>query len=414
MSNAPSARRGRTSITSAILVSVTGLLLCSGLAVHHLGGRQWDRMSTQAEQQLAAWENQDFSRSVAWGESVAGNSFVFLDRAASRASELGGADFNNGGEDRLLVDILLGKERNPETVQATLARWAPVVAEVQAGARCNEARPLTEVRKGFSARIMNLLTLRRAVNAASATARTQALEGEGVQAVQLGLDVLSVSGDLFRSPTLIEHMIGAALCTIVTTQVFTDEVLATLDGEALDLLAAGLARIDERLPVAMALEGEVLLCAQGFANVEATLTQVLQLPQWSAWRYGFSSRWMAAEGWLAYQDYATALDQSAHLPWPQRQAAMADALERALATRNPVLDVMVPNLGGAERTLRTLATELRLLRLAVDQRNGTGTLDLPDPFGAGNLHQVVDVNGTYLRSEGTRADKRIERFVARG
>lgn len=93
---------------------------------------------------------------------------------------------------------------------------------------------------------------------------------------------------------------------------------------------------------------------------------------------------------------------------------MADALERALATRNPVLDVMVPNLGGAERTMRTLATELRLLRLAVDQRNGPGTLDLSDPFGTGSLHQVVDVNGTYLRSEGTRADKRIERFVARG
>lgn len=407
MSKPASAKTVHIGITAAILGAVSLLLVGSGVVVRHEADVRWHAMAVAAEADRVAWEQQDFSRSPLWGEATAGNAFESYGRMAALAGS-----FDRDDTQRRLAALATGRAELDEAGRALLQQWEPVVAEIRAGARCGEARPLTRVQDGFSARVTNLLWVRAAVNAAGAMVRLHAAEDRPLEAVQLALDTATVGADLLRSPLLIEQMIGAAMLAIPMKETLCEDVLAQLDESSLELLAAGLERLDAYVPSVLPLQ-ESMLLAHGLLGSQANLFESAGVPTLASWRYGFSDRWMFAEAWRVVRDHERAHFQSSHQPWTAREQTLRSSVDALALVPNPALAVMVPNLTSAEQSMRMAVVELRLLRLAVDVHLGNRGLELVDPLGNGPIQRVEDPMGVRFASTGQAGGKPLWRYAGK-
>lgn len=385
------------------------LLIAGGIHVQQRAASRWQDMQAWAKTAEQTWAAHDGSRQPLWGEGQAGSAFAAYDEVA---------DALNGSFTAEDQRLLRQMRTHPETLaaeqaDALLARWRPFVAAMRIGAhRLDARRPMTWS-QGWSMHVHNLLALRELVNVSVIEASRMRAAGELRQATELLLDAATFGADLVRSPLLIDQMIGQALVTIAISEAFGDDDLRALDDDAAKLLAEGLRRLDDQLPLCPDLQSEALCLANQALHHWQTMTVdgAGQLPM-VAWNYGFSARWAVADAVLLAAGAFARLAAGSQRPWSERQEQHRSELDALLATNNPVLQVVVPNLLSAERCAREVVTRVRLLRLAVHQRLGGELPALADPLGEGLLRTVPAQGEVVFRSAGERSGKAIERRVA--
>lgn len=102
----------------------------------------------------------------------------------------------------------------------------------------------------------------------------------------------------------------------------------------------------------------------------------------AAWRYGFSSRLMIAEGFLEWDRILSRFAQAATLPWPSVLEACNRLKEEATRSGNDLVRMSFVGDPRLIRARRDCHARLRLLRAAIYWQLHGETLDLEDPFGS--------------------------------
>lgn len=332
-------------------------------------------------------------RPAIWGDTAAGSAFEHYERAAKLAEPF---------DDRDDVRPLLELDDPAIACERSRDAWLPIVDALRAGARCADHRfPRADRRFGCA----NLLTYRRAANLTLLEARARRAEGRNVDAAHLTLDVMAMGAACVQDGVLINQMVGAALVSIAV-DAWPDDALRAAGVEALQALRDGLARVDARLPATLDLDAELREMADA-------LLAVPDQEDWcgvGSWRYGFSTRWMVADAFLAMADGAERMRSCRGAPWPTRQAAFAAEIDRLRAMDNSAALVIAPNLESCELQLRWNLANLRLLRLAV-QLHLREPFTLPDPLGEGSLAVTPRDDDFELSSAGNDARDRLRRLA---
>lgn len=372
-----------------VAIAATLLLLGAAVAVPFRRDAAWQEMQAEVAALRATVAAQPTQRAVLWGEGGAGDAFEHYDRACELAHALERADRG------ALVQTILASDEQVATAQSDLrARWQPVVAALRAGAQSTDVRPAIPGANGHEPEIANLLDCRWVANVAVFEARALRHEGRGEEAVRRTLDAASLGADLTRRGTLIDQMIGCAILSIGTDWAWPEAALAGLDRGALDLLAEGLQRLDTDLPLTLDDRAELLHMAW---HLQHAPQDAEWLPsQASAWRYGFSSRWMLADAFQLQVERSRRLAATAAAPWPARAAQLERELATATGSGNPLVAVCLPNLGAAEGNWRQQRARVRLLRLAVDLHRGIEPAPLVDPIGGGPIVMATGTDGVRL------------------
>lgn len=386
-------------IARAIVTTAVGLVALSAGVVHHRATTAWAAVEQRRADLDAAEANPMDLRDVFWGEARDGEAVRHYERAIA-AADL--------GDDHGLVVRTFPMADDGEAAALTAdlrARHRLVLDELRLGAHCRDGRAYPPTPGPLAVATPDLLRLRAVVNLGMLEVRALRHAGQGRAAVELTLDVATFAADHTQPDMLIRTMIGVALCAIVADG-WPDDALKNLDAEALALFASGLAKFDARLPDALACGPELRYTAA------ALVDGAYVLPTFQAWRYGFSTRWMLAEGFLAYDRVVRQMDASP-TAWAERSAAFETAIAPLAASPNPVAATIVPNLRAAEHNLREAKTRLRMLRLAVDLHRGHTPPDLQDPLGQGPLRVDPKPGHCTIVSRGERNGKPISRDVAR-
>lgn len=398
---APSRRR-RIALASAISLAAT--FGAGAGVVRFQTEASWQAMQQRAATIDSAWRARDHRREPLWGKGTSGSAFAGYEQALEQAKEL----MVNQAE--MVATLPHRDDAKVAGTEALRARWQPALIALRAASHCSDAAP-PELPEGEPARgLVNLLQARWLVNMAVLEARARRLAGQPQRAVEYALDAATFGADLVRSSLLIHAMIGGAMVSIACNEAWPDHALQQLDAPALDVLALGLERLDAQFPERLDLAGEL--------RFVASWLQVPDTGNWprldaSSWRYGFSARWMMADAFTRYATVGERLAGEPQLSWPQREAWMELELGAMTDGGNPVAATIAPNLGSAERSLRTTATQVRLLRMAVALHRGQEIGPLADPLGDGPFAVVHEEGAVVLRSDGEIGGKVIERRVAR-
>jgi hypothetical protein len=388
-------------ILIACIVAVLALV-ASGAAVVQ---RRTTASCAAMQQKVAALEQvfqqRDHRRQPLFGTGTDGSAFAGYAAAlaASRALQR---------EHAVLVATLPHHDDSKVAGREALRdRWRPAVDLLSEAARRTDARPEPFAR-GQGSGLVNLLDARWLVNMAVFEARALRLRGEPRAAVERTLAAATLGADLVHSGVLIHQMIGAALVAIAADEAWPDAALQQLDAGALELLAAGLERLDHGLPTSVDLVAELRFVARGLQDPQATGVFGARA---EAWRYGFSPRWMLADAFLQVAAAAERITAEQRLSWPQREALLQLELGAVADSGNPVTAMLAPNLSAAEQTLREVAARVRLLRMAVDVRRGVDGVPLQDPLGDGPFGVARDAGGVVFHSAGGHSGRKLVRSV---
>jgi hypothetical protein len=398
---APSRRR-RITLAAAISLATT---FGAGAGVVRIRTEaSWQAMQHNAATLDSAWYARDHRREPLYGKSTSGSAFAGYAQALEQAQEL------MANQDERVATLPHGDDAKVAGTEALRARWQPALIALRAAAHCNDAAP-AELPAGEPARgLANLLQARWLVNMAVLEARARRLAGQPQTAVEHTLDAATFGADLVRSSLLIQAMIGSAMVSIACHEAWPDHALQQLDAPALAALGLGLERLEALLPERLDLAGELRCLSRSLQAPDATCWPRFTA---SSWRYGFSARWMAADAFTSYATFGARLDSAPQLPWPQREAWLELELGALSDAGNPLAATLAPNLGSAERTLRTTLAQVRLLRMAVALHRGQECVPLADPLGDGPFAVVHEAGAVVLRSAGEIGGKGIERRVAR-
>lgn len=391
----------RRAVLAGIVTSLA-VLLGGGAVVHFRAERSWTAMQQAVRTLQTEWDGRAHRREPLWGEATADRAHEHYQRAMAAAKEL---ERDHHGA---LVKLLARSDAQVAAELELRKAWQPVLGPLRDGARAANVKPKVSPDSDPEEQVANLLAARWVANAAMFEARVLRHEGRHVDAVRRSLDAATFGADMMRDAVLINQMIGVAVIAIATDKAWGDEALAAIAPEALEALAAGLERLDASLPETLDLTSELLLCAWALQNTGSD-------EQWmpSAWRFGFSTRWMISEAFVDYAAIADELAGASVSPWPERQAMFTLATEEALRSPNPLASVVIPHLSSAESHCRMTIATLRLLRMAVDLHRGRDLPPLRDPLGDGPLLVHREENGVRLRSAGSTDQRLLERFVAR-
>lgn len=393
------------------LLGFAGLGLAVGAAalyVHVRADLAWQQMSTWAREAQARQEARSCDREALFGATEPGSCWESYARARRLTAPLASRD----------AALLQRYRKDPSAVtREELARlledWQPPLAALREGAHRREARHPAEWNLGLSNHTANLLDARELVNVALLAAREELAAGRTLAAVEVLLDAATYGADHVASPVLIDRMVGCALVAIATGEAWSDANLRALDAPALDLLAAGLTRLDARLPLRADLETEAIF----FVNSAQRTFDLWEKDERLAslwWRYGFSSRWSIADAALHQIRVFERIANAAEDSWPKRQLFLAGQCNSATVQGNPLLSISLPNLDGAEQTQRMTAAIVRLLRVAVEVHRSGVAAPLLDPLGAGPFTIDHSLNRIVVRSATARPSKLLERVVVIG
>lgn len=387
-----------------LALAAVAIAIVAGTYAHFAANARMAALAERTTAQQRAFEARLYTRRPFAGAVTDGDAFAHYDAATVLVQELGQPTAEALRELRLHPD-----QSTPAAAAALLQRYQPALQAMQDGAHCNRAEPHLDWSLGFSNHTQNLLVLRDLANAAVLQGRRLLDAGDRAAAVALLLDAATMGSDLARSPMLIDQMIGCALVAIVSSEAWDEGRLRQLDRASLQTLATGLQRLDAALPKALELTGEALLFANTVLRHDEGLTGLdVQLRSWG---YLFSARWAIADAAMLEFDLAAELAAAAAISWPQRQLLFDNVTTRASTLRNPMLAIALPNLLGAEHSLRETLTRVRLLRCEVLWRLGERTVTLDDPLGDGPLAIEQADGGVHFVSAGMRRDQPIERVL---
>ncbi|MEC7584215.1 MAG: hypothetical protein VYE77_07850 [Planctomycetota bacterium] len=368
----------------------------------------WKRMERWSGYAEHAWAQRSFEREPLTGEPTDGSAFADYQDALLQAKGLGRDD------ETLLRRLRFDHEAVPlRECQDFALRWAAPLAALSSGAHRVDARPPVDWQKGFTHNGVTLLVARDLINASTIEVRRRLSQGDPLGAVRLSLDVATFEVDLLASPLLIDKMVACSLLTMTAEETWTDEALAGLDQPALELLATGLERLDARCPQVFDWRGESLLLANTIRHLEdgSSFLADREVPL-KTMDYGWSERWAVADAVLQQVQLWEGLRTSGASCWRVRKQELQGLLDSSEVQGNPVLRVCFSNFIGAERSLRSALTVVRLLRLAVACRLGQELPELQDPLGEDQFESVsLDDGAVVFRSMGGASRNGAERVV---
>jgi hypothetical protein len=386
----PAAQGPRRAVLAGIVAAIA-VLVGGGAVVEFRSDTSWRAMQQEAAALQASWHARSHRRTPLSGTGTDDRAFLHYERAMALAQEL-------VARDPARLQVLL----RCETVELR-TQWQPVLAALHAGAQATDLTlPAANVFAADRGRWI----------AHVAVCDAQALRhaGHGRAAVQRTLDAASLGADLLRHGTLLQQVLGGAIVTIATSAAWSEAAIAELDREALDMLATGLERLDRALPDTPDATGELLGLARSWQRPGEG---GWSMPTTSAWRFGFSARWMLADAFAAMRATARDLEQSRELAWPARAALLAIEQDALAESGNPLLPLAAGALGAAERDARAMRTQLRLLRMSIDLHRGRDVPPLPDPLGDGPLRVRHTSTGVRLHSAAAEQNPSLARDVLR-
>jgi hypothetical protein len=386
------------------IVSTAIVILGGAAVVQQRTAATWSAMQRTVASLDAEWRARDYQRQPLVGQGHEGAAFAGYEAALALAAKAYTLDADLLG---MLPHHDDGKVAGTEALRA---RWRPAIEALRQAARCLDARPTELPVDPAGSGYVRLLHARWLVNFAVLEARALRLAGQPQQAVDWTLDAAMFGADLARSNLLIQAMIGGAMVAIATHEAWPESALQQLDAPSLQRLAEGLERLDAGLPERLEFDGELRFAARWLALAGETERQYGTA---TAWRFGFSPRWMLADGFLHYAATVEKLRGEPQLAWPQREAWMELELEALEQIDNPVTQGWAANLASAERSHRGVVARVRQLRMAVDRHRGSNSAPLRDPLGDGPFTIVPDGDGIVVRSAGELGGKPIERRVVR-
>lgn len=393
----------RVLVTTAVVATV--LLLAAAAAVPFRADAAWQEMATEVAALRADVAARATRREPLWGEPGPGNAHDHYAAAMALAHAL-----QRDHHDDLLALLPYREQWTVAGREAVRERWQELLPHLRAGAAATDVVGTLLRETDTEPELATLLYTRWVVNTAVLEARALVREGRHLEAVRCTLDAATCAADLARTGPLIDQMIGCAVLSIAT-HAWPEAELARLDRPALDLLAAGLARLDESLPTTLDDRGDLLFTAWHLAH--ATGDAAWRPSRTDAWRFGFSTRWLLADAFLAQSARSERLAATTDAPWAVRSAALESEAAAAAANGNPLVATSLPLLGIAEPQWREVLAHLRLLRLAVDLHRGAPLPALVDPIGGGPI-TVTERDGVVeLACEAIRDPARMRRQVAR-
>jgi hypothetical protein len=118
------------------------------------------------------------------------------------------------------------------------------------------------------------------------------------------------------------------------------------------------------------------------------------IPVIPSWRFGFSRRLMAADGFARMEPWFCRIADPAERAWMNESNLCTDVVRDVSDSPNPFERVLVPGYVGSERMSRTALTHLRLLRAAAFYRIEGKCPDLEDPYG-GKL--LIAETGNHIK-----------------
>ena len=386
----------RRSVLAGVTAAIA-LLLGGTAFVQFQAASSWSAMQRKVGELRTKWESRERRREPLWGDATTERAYEHYRRASDAAMALCSAH-----NDALMALLPLRGDGLP-TAELRNA-WQAMLEDLHRGAHATDLRPTADPYGGVDTTTLSLLPLRWVANCALFEARVLLHEERAIDAARVSLDAASLGADLLRDDVLINRMIGSAVLAIAMDTWSGDRMLARLDGDSLALLADGLERLDRSLPSAPDLTGELLLSAYALQHLPDGIEAM------SAWRHGFSTRWMIADEWLRYAKGADEVSRDA-LPWPQQEVRLQAAAETAGAggLLLPVPHVLL----GVESNVRCALLRVRMLRVAVDVHRGRDVPVLADPFGDGPLCVAHESGGVRITSAGSTERRKLERFVAR-
>jgi hypothetical protein len=227
--------------------------------------------------------------------------------------------------------------------------------------------------------------------------------------VRRTLDAATFGADLMRRGLSVNQLVGQAMLNAATVP-WSDAAIAMLDRAALDELATGLERLDRGLPEAADQTGELLFLANA---LQRPASQPDAWPMPSAWRFGMSTRWMAADAFLRAAGAARELARADTRSWPLRAAILDMEAANLTNASNPVFEICSPLFPSIELNRREALAILRLLRMAVDRHRGLDVPPLRDPLGDGPIVVTKTDGGAQLRCAGGDTRPHLARDVRR-
>ena len=205
---------------------------------------------------------------------------------------------------------------------------------------------------------------------------------------------------------LMQQMTGTVLTAAMITEAWPEQALAELDAQGLDLLAAGMAQLEQRMPMQFAFDENLIYCARELAEevADPTINWLI------AWRYGWSVRWMVADG---VAEVSAAMDRlkGPEASWLVREQVLEREYGKLQRSSNPIVKIVCANTITAERNLRRTLAQVRMLRIAIELHRGQKPQPMRDPLGDGLLVIEMTTDGCKILSRGEGAGKPLERNV---
>jgi len=371
------------------------MLSATALVVVGMGIASWShrpgeddvrvRLVRRCEQVKARAAERGETREAAWGETTAGSANDCYARAI-RGAVVMPRDLQLNWPTTGALSINeqpVSSERRAEL----RALWTPALAALSAGAHRCTATP---------AAIPDLSTVWRLQTLVAAEFICRFAEEDRLGAVHIWLDGATFALDQRRD---------AFGCR---AELWCDEYLRSLQESEAQVLAKGLARIDERFP--KVIDHEQLLAEYAAMTLANPFDGVSVRQGLAAWRSGFDVKREYLEFLEQYFQIAAVLSPAA-TDWQQREAQWRAYQKHVRTGRSEWGQYVYHMLEGAERRLRMDLVRLRLLRLAVAFHRGWPLPELADPFGPGMLEVRVDASVAAFQS--ACLSPRLERFASR-
>jgi hypothetical protein len=377
-------RAHRVSVGTLAVCVIAAIIL--GLVTVERRNARLEALTKRVNELQSEARARNVPRSVLHGRPLPGNAWdeytIAINEATSWTEDPNGRNLghflNDDPEtDRALVDRML-------------ASHAAVLDHLRAGAqRLNGQHPY-QWERAEKMQMPSLAGARILSRLALAQSKVLLERGRTQEALDLLLDKLVFARDLRANGPLLATLIGDAVYSLT----FDEFKRLIASGK---LTPAQLADLENKLEIAdrdfpslmTTMTNENLSLGMAVLNGEGSggsMAEWMAVAVQGGWRYGFSPRYMAAD---AFQE------RESHL----RRAQIADsrgaaevrkearAIEaEAVASTNPVVQMIMPSFARSDEAHRDTLTRLRLLRAAIGLLR-TGTVpQVDDPFGSSLLH----------------------------
>ncbi len=345
--------------------------------------RSWQAMVAATERAQTELEALPTERPVLWGEARPGNAAEDYSRAFALAASTPGverlqSEWRNARARFEVADDLEARDRFAEAL-------APAIQAMREGAHRAQYDNLPAWSGALDDRSWQFLTDRLVADAAAAEAERLVLDDQHLEAARLLLDAAQFGRDRAHDVFLNQEVIGLGMLAALTRGALYYRGLAgRLDGDALEQLADGLARLDHDLGPGLGMRGDAILCGLHVIRSPEAWTQGLDDRPLSTWREGFSTRLAISKLILAKLDYAGQHQHFAVLPAAQQGPLEAAARARFVSRAGPLGKDSSPTLA-IHDVRRECVASLRLCRMMLTLQLGEDAEPLPDPFG-GTLH----------------------------